>query len=62
MSRFFNIIWGLELLDRQWTARLACGIWIHPRLHTAVGGAAVNAAPDGDEAPGVQEDEAAAYC
>jgi hypothetical protein len=31
MSRFFNIIWGIDVLDQEWTLRHAAGVWIFPK-------------------------------
>ncbi len=31
MSRFFNLIWRLECLDREWTLLVILGTWIFPK-------------------------------
>lgn len=43
MSRFFNLIWRLECLDREWTLLVILGTWIFPKYAKILADAAASA-------------------
>jgi hypothetical protein len=52
MSRFFNLLWRLECLDREWTLLVILGTWIFPKyakILTDAAAAFIEAAEVADE-------------